>query len=48
MKKNALIVIAFVAMVSSAFAQDEQLSLSLNEAKQYAVSHNRTDRKSVV
>lgn len=44
MKRKYLVLVALLSMFSTAFAQDdsETLSLSLEEAKKYAVQHNKT------
>src|SRR5574344_2076489 len=42
MKKTILILSLFLGMLNSTFAQENDISLSIEEAKQYALNHNRT------
>lgn len=42
MKRKALIISVFLSLAGWGFAQENELSLSLDEAKKYAVDHNRT------
>lgn len=42
MKKTILILSLFLGMLNSTFAQGNEMSLTIEEAKQYAINHNRS------
>ncbi len=42
MKRTILILSLFLGMLNSTFAQENEMSLTIEEAKQYAINHNRS------